>query len=918
MNSEVYLALGEFYESRGIASKALVAYQTAVNLNLGDLRPQMMLADFYRKSNDSTSAGKVLTAAMGNQPGDPAPYISLANLLLQTQEFDRAYELYQQACDLDKSNLECVLGQGQVLLEQGDLDSAIEVFNSALEKSPAAREAFISLAQAYQLEDNNEQADLMYELALDSSLDKPNVYLSRADYNYQWGNFTSAENDYTSAREYWPGSVSVGLELARFYKQQNRLPLALEILENLADTFSLSCSIGIEMGDVYNLQMDWQNAAQLYQRVVESDPRCVDAYQGLAKSKESMGEEEGIISIYEDAVAAAADSPRGYTNLGNAYSNRMNFDKAEKAYHTALDIDPNNLGALLGLETATLVQFEGEQYPFLNLAEVQEGMSPEFLVTFALLYQDYNQWDKAYEYIERVMELDANNPELWLALGNHYAHLLDWSAAQGAYQVALHYFPDSLDILLALGEVQLELELVEEAKATFEKLVDYHPGKADGYLALAELYIDEELDESVVEILNLGIENAPSDSRVYEALGRYYVNKREFGEVEAVYAEGLENIPGAPNLYAAMGDYHSWGINGLVDDIQRAEATIWWYGYLVRRLEGIEGPGGGNQQQVIANRTSELTRLYQAAVLELNASQRELDNSQDDVETAKNAYGAALRLNPGNEGALLGMARLEEELGSSDAALEYYQRAVAANSNSVVALNRLGFAYIEYGDPESALPVFEKSISLDPDEVLSLVGRFRALIEIGEWGVIEGAKITDSAQFWWGNLVDRMRFPAFEGTSFNPNSGPQVKLDQGQAVSIEVDVPVTWETRQAFFDYSVVSTYTSPEEHALIQVVVFEDSKQVSRDLALLFALVLLDESYTEQMDVTANEILADRENLIWETEEGGYRGVTGFTVNNGSIVVMTYMFDEQFEAEYGDLLEDIANRVDLGDPVYP
>jgi len=465
--------------------------------------------------------------------------------------------------------------------------------------------------------------------------------------------------------------------------------------------------------------------------------------------------------------------------------------------------------------------------------------------------------------------------------------------------------------------VQLQQGQHGEAETTYQTLLELYPGDPQSYILLADFYSKIDQPIQAIETLQSGIDLGLLDPGMFELLGRLHLAEGNINEAERVTQTGLEIMPGAVGLHTLVGNILSREIFDLSDQIQLANANLWWYQYLIDRIQSNFAPRNAIQQRALDARINGLRLELQNQTNILENAQRQLGNSQTNYETAQQAYLTALAIRPSYEGALLGLGRLEAAAGSQEQAEAFYQMAVDANPNSVAALNNLGFSYISYENFEDALPLFEKSAVIDPSETLSLVGRFLAYQHTAENGIVKSAKMTEYGQFWYGNLVERLRTILINETGIR-YSAVEPLPEGDEILTPDLDIPNSWQTSQARFENSVVTTHISPDSRAVIQSVVYQDEKQVSRSLALQYALALLNETYSDDISVTSNEIMDDRENLYWQSSDSLITGVTGFTIRENALVVLTTMWETPYTGEYQITLSEIANSVVLGDPIYP
>ncbi len=87
-------------------------------------------------------------------------------------------------------------------------------------------------------------------------------------------------------------------------------------------------------------------AASVYQAVIDGDPRSADAwiYLGIARFDQRRFEES--VDAYRNAIAIRATYPIAWNNLGNSLRMLGRVDEADECFATSLSQDPNYLSAL--------------------------------------------------------------------------------------------------------------------------------------------------------------------------------------------------------------------------------------------------------------------------------------------------------------------------------------------------------------------------------------------------------------------------------------------------------------------------------------------------------------------------------------------------------------------------------------------
>jgi hypothetical protein len=103
-----------------------------------------------------------------------------------------------------------------------------------------------------------------------------------------------------------------------------------------------------------------------------------------------------------------------------------------------------------------------------------------------------------------------------------------------------------------------------------------------------------------------------------------------------------------------------------------------------------------------------------------------------------------------------------------------------------------------------------------------------------------------------------------------------------------------------------VDTFLSPDEHAAIQVVTYDDGAALSQTVSGDFVLSLLQEKYTNDLYVLSDTLRNGREQLVWIAFYSDYQGVTIFETQNTTLLMVTVMWENDFNEVYQGMLERV------------
>ncbi|KAG0490123.1 hypothetical protein HPP92_006986 [Vanilla planifolia] len=286
-----------------------------------------------------------------------------------------------------------------------------------------------------------------------------------------------------------------------------------------------------------------------YQKAVESYKRSLD--------------------YYKKALRAYPSCP-GAARLGIGYCRYRlgQFDKARQAFHRVLDLDPENIDALVALGIMELqtnevdgiqkgmlkMQRAFEIYPYCSMALNHFAnhfffTGQHFLVeqlTETALSGDFEKAGRYY--MASVKEI--NKPQEFAlpfyGLGQVQLKLGDFRNALSNFEKVMEVYPESCETLKSLGHIHVQLGQHEKALEIFRKATRIDPKDAQAFMELGELLMlmdpGAALDslKSALNILKKGGEEVPIE--LLNNIGVLYFEKGEFELAENTFKEALGEV----------------------------------------------------------------------------------------------------------------------------------------------------------------------------------------------------------------------------------------------------------------------------------------------------------------------------------------------------------------------------------------
>jgi hypothetical protein len=144
------------------------------------------------------------------------------------------------------------------------------------------------------------------------------------------------------------------------------------------------------------------------------------------------------------------------------------------------------------------------------------------------------------------------------------------------------------------------------------------------------------------------------------------------------------------------------------------------------------------------------------------------------------------------------------------------------------------------------------------------------------------------------------------------SSGLVTFTDQNKYFAI--DVPGDWTHDAGTATNAYSDTFTTPDKHAFVESVVYDDGTPWPGSSNGRVALAMLNTyySYTKQegdIRVSSDSIEKDgSEKLVWTSKGGGYSGTSWFEVRNRTAFLMfTIECDKAYTDQYQTMLDDVV-----------
>jgi tetratricopeptide (TPR) repeat protein len=370
--AEVYVALANAYNWKGIHKAAITACKKAIEINPDLTYAHYNLGFAYREEGKDRLSAKEF---------------ALYNKLLKQQ--GEYVEIPEKSTSDDINKY---VTNGDNYFKEGKLDEAISEYKKAFEIEPRD-EILNKLSQVYQKKrlagKSEDESAITEQLTTLENIkeEEINPPLAKGEARLpspsdrqasvgQGGGFVGfseevrgpGESDKMVEETTVDGHSIRGSE----YYNKGMLDEAIEEFKEVLEIDPDDAEAHYNLGNAYVDKEMFEEAISAYKKAIELNPEFIDAYLNLGMVYLNKDLTDDAISLYKQALKLNPNDPFLYYHLGEAYAYKERYDKAVVELKKAVSINP---------------------------------MDPETQYRLAEMYYETEQFDLALEHIRRAEEL---------------------------------------------------------------------------------------------------------------------------------------------------------------------------------------------------------------------------------------------------------------------------------------------------------------------------------------------------------------------------------------------------------------------------------------------------------------------------------------------------------------------------------
>ena len=335
----VLSTLADLYVLQGQLPKAVELYERLIREYGSAQQLHFNLGVLYGRLGEFPSAIQELSRALELSPDSVEVRLALGLTYELNEELEKAAAHYEDAIRLDPLNHRLYLHAARVHAASGHFKDAIESYQTALDLAPDDLEAIVGLVRLWMRTQRAGDAQQLLGRKLQERMHQPALYVMLGLVYQEAGASQEAVRAFERSLalgESAQGHFHLGAQLAQLDREtdgRRHLRRTIELDPNHADALNYLGYLDAEDG------VNLQEARALIERALALDPENGAYLDSLGWVYYQLGDLDSAVAYLEYAARTLDTDPTIFEHLGDAYLARGEGEKAEAAWHKALELD---------------------------------------------------------------------------------------------------------------------------------------------------------------------------------------------------------------------------------------------------------------------------------------------------------------------------------------------------------------------------------------------------------------------------------------------------------------------------------------------------------------------------------------------------------------------------------------------------
>jgi tetratricopeptide (TPR) repeat protein len=308
----------------------------------------------------------------------------------------------------------------------------------------------------------------------------------------------------------------------------------------LSLTFTAACGSQsnekhLARGEEYLQKRKFQEAVMEFRAAADVDKTSAEAYWGLARAFENLGQFHETIEELRRVSALAPDHLEAKTKLGNFLlaGQTPQIDETAVILEDVLARDPNFIEAHILKATLFAAQKKSEKeiLDALNYAVALDPNRTESYISLSRFFMKSGKRQEAEQAIQKGISVNPGAAIGYLEYGRFLTFTERAAQAEAQYQRAIEVEPANIEAREAVAEFYLAGRQFDKAEQSYKQLVEVQENSPASRLKLADFYALIGRTDDAIRVCVEIIAETPEYARARYRLGEIYLDRRESAKV---------------------------------------------------------------------------------------------------------------------------------------------------------------------------------------------------------------------------------------------------------------------------------------------------------------------------------------------------------------------------------------------------
>ncbi len=345
-----------------------------------------------------------------------------------------------------------------------------------------------------------------------------------------------------------PQNIEAYALLSSVYTKDRNYQSAISAFKKVIELDESRYQAHYGLGLVYLRTRKLKEGISSLEKATQLNPNHKDAYYYLGNAHEELKDFAKAAEAYERFISLNPEEPwSGYLRLGLSRMELTEFDKAIAALQKALEEKPQDIKTNYNLAQAyqKAGQLEKAEVAYETLSQLNPQDANVYYSTILRMYDEAGMQDKAIEAAKKLIELNPKNEINAYNLGIMYMKLERFDEAIQTFQDVLAIRPDYAYAYYNIGVCYSRQKKQNESINAFTKFVELDPENADGWFNIGVGYMILKQFTKALKPLEKAVELRSNYGVALYNLAITYLNLKDNYSAREVYNK-LNTID--PNL----------------------------------------------------------------------------------------------------------------------------------------------------------------------------------------------------------------------------------------------------------------------------------------------------------------------------------------------------------------------------------